>query len=161
MKVSSFIQKLLDKKEVFHRDKKSVLTTYSEIRNNVDRLEDAEKKRIMKRFEQITEHRTRRAEYTLKQYHLGEYFVNQNVIKTYGQKRDKMLNTEDVTEDDFLFRDDDVAEDKEYQYHADKDEAFDIFGADTDDDDAEEEVGFLGKNDEEDDYDMAENGFLD
>ena len=161
LKVSSFIQKLLDKKEVFHRDKKSVLTTYSEIRNNVDRLEDAEKKRIMKRFEQITEHRTRRAEYTLKQYHLGEYFVNQNVIKTYGEKRDKMLNTEDVTEDDFLFRDDDVAEDKEYQYHADKDEAFDIFGADTDDDEAEEDVGFLDKNDEEDDYDMAENGFLD
>lgn len=159
LKVSSFIQKLLDKKEVFNRDKKSILTTYAEIRNNVDRLEDAEKKRMMKRFEQITEHRTRRAEHTMKKYHLGEYFVDQNVIKTYGQKRDKMLNTEDVTEDDFLFREDPVVDDdRDYPYNTD-----DIFGADTDDDDmdAEEEVGFLENNDEEDNYDMAENGFVD
>jgi hypothetical protein len=160
LKVSSFIQKLLDKKEVFHRDKKSFLTTYDEIRNNVDRLEDAEKKRMMKRFEQITEHRTRRAEHTLKQYHLGEYFVNQNVIKTYGEKRDKMLNTEDVTEDDFLFREEgDVVEENEYAYNNQND----IFGPDTDDEDmdAEEHVGFLQRDDEEDYYDMAENGFQD
>ena len=160
LKVCSFIQKLLDKKEVFNRDKKSFLTTYSEIRNNVDRLEEAEKKRIMKRFEQITEHKTRRAEHTLKQYHLGEYFVNQNVIKTYGEKRDKMLNTEDVTEDDFLFREDAIEENQEYQYN----EANDIFGADTDDDDdidADEKVGFMARNEEEDYYDMAENGLID
>jgi len=158
LKVSSFIQKLLDKKEVFNRDKKSFLTTYREIRNNVDRLEEAEKKRIMKRFEQITEHRTRRAEHTLKQYHLGEYFVNQHVIKTYGEKRDKMLNTEDVTEDDFLFRDDAVENENEYEYNNN-----DIFGADTDDDelDAEENVVFLERDDEEDYYDMAENAFHD
>jgi len=157
LKVSSFIQKLLNKKEVFNRDKNSVLTTYAEIRNNVDRLEDAEKKRIMKRFEQISEHRTRRAEYTIKKYHLGDYFVDQNVIKTYGNKRDKMLNTEDVTEDDFLFRED-SAEDKDYHYNLDKEEMQTIFGADTDDDiEAEEEVGFLENNDEEDNYDMAEN----
>ena len=119
LKVSKFIQKLLDQKEVFNRDKKSYLTTYDEIRNNVDRLEDAEKKRIMKRFEMISEHRTRRAEHTLKKYHLGDYYVDQNVIKTYGTKRDKMLNTEDVTEDDFLFRDGDgdVDQEKDYQYN--------------------------------------------
>ena len=161
LKVSSFIQKLLDKKEVFNRDKKSYLTTYDEIRNNVDRLEDAEKKRIMKRFEQITEHRTRRAEHTLKKYHLGEYFVDQNVIKTYGDKRDKMLNTEDVTEDDFLFREDGVDE-HAYEYNMGNDEMNDIFGADTDDDlDADEKVGFMKRNDEEDYYDMAENGLTD
>ena len=163
LKMCAFIQKLLEKKEVFNRDKKSFLTTYAEIRNNVDRLEEAEKKRIMKRFEQITEHRTRRAEHTLKKYHLGDYFVDQNVIKTYGNKRDKMLNTEDVTEDDFLYRDDAIEEDNEYQYNNDKDESLDIFGADTDDDDvdAEENVKFLENNDEEDYYDMAENGFTD
>jgi hypothetical protein len=158
LKVSSFIQKLLDKKEVFHRDKKSVLTTYAEIRNNVDRLEDAEKKRIMKRFEQISEHRTRRAEHTLKKYHLGDYYVDQNVIKTYGDKRDKMLNTEDVTEDDFLFREE-VVEDVEQPYHADREELLNIFGEDSDDD--EEEIGFLENNDEDDNYDMAENGYND
>jgi hypothetical protein len=165
LKVSAFIQKLLDRKEVFNRDKKSYLTTYDEIRNNVDRLEDAEKKRIMKRFEMISEHRTRRAEFTLKKYHLGDYYVDQNIIKTYGTKRDKMLNTEDVTEDDFLFRDGEAdAElegEKDHQYN--KEEMLDIFGQDSDDDEdnREEEVGFLGRTEEEDNYDMAENGFND
>jgi hypothetical protein len=164
LKVCSFIQKLLDKKEVFNRDKKSYLTTYGEIRNNVDRLEDAEKKRMMKKFEMISEHRTRRAEHTLKKFHLGEYYVDQNVIKTYGTKRDKMLNTEDATEDDFLYRDDDdVAAVEDYTYN--RTEMQDIFGNDTDDDEfngeEEDEVAFLGNNEEEDNYDMAENGFND
>ena len=38
----------------------------------------------------------------------------------------------------------------------------DIFGPDSDDDeDKEEEVGFLDRAEEEDNYDMAENGFND
>ena len=153
IRINKFIQKLLDTQEYFNRDKKSLFTNYGEIRDNVERLEDAEKKRMMQRFEQISEHRTRRAEQTLKQLHLGEYYVDPKVIKKYGARRDKMLDTEDVTEDDFLFRDFD--EENEIDVNPNEDnnrEMDDIFGEDSD-----EDIGFLGRYDEDDAYDIAEN----
>ena len=105
-----FIQTLLKSKNVFDRDRKTTLFTYKNIRKNVERLEGAEKKRMMDGFKNIKDIKTRRSELLLKKYHLGKFFVDPNVIKKYGKKRDKMLNTEDKTETDFLYGPDEVTE---------------------------------------------------
>ena len=163
MKVMKMIQMLLDKKEIYNRDKKSILLSYDTIRDNVDRLEDAEKIRMMDRFKKIADHKERRAEFSLKKFHIGDFYVNQNVIKTYGKKRDEMLKTEDTTEDDFLFRDDDE-HDYELQEN-DGDSLNDIFGDDTDEDndfdndDDDDEKSFLENVEDEDAYDIAENAY--
>ena len=162
-RVLKFIQALFQTKEMFHRDKSSIVTTYDEIIANVSRLEDAEKIRMMEKFKKITEHRTRRAEKELKKYHLGEYFIDQNVIKRYGHKRNKMLNTEDVTEDDFLFRESGNTEEEEEEEEEDDDEGKpskydDIFGEDSqqEDEDDEEEKYFIKATEDEDAFDMSE-----
>ena len=158
-KVLEFIKVLLATKEVYHRDKVSILTTYEEIRNNVERLEDEEKIRMMERFREIKEHRTRRAEKELKKYHIGEYFIDPKVIKKYGRRRDEMLNTEDITEDDFLFMDETSNEEMEILKSI---EELRENNSDNEDDEDEmfsneEEMEFLGNYAEDDAYDIAEN----
>ena len=104
------MQTLLKGKNVFDRDKKTTIFTYQNIRKNVERLEGAEKKRMMDGFKNIKDIKTRRSELLLKKYHLGKFFVDPKVIKTYGKRRDKMLNTEDKTETDFLYGPNEVTE---------------------------------------------------
>jgi len=110
IRVLKLIQTLLKGKHVFDRDRKTTLFTYKNIRKNVERLEGAEKKRMMDGFKNIQDIKTRRSELLLKKYHLGKFFVDPNVIKKYGKKRDQMLNTEDKTESDFLYGPDEVTE---------------------------------------------------
>jgi len=104
------MQTLLKGKNVYDRDKKTTIFTYQNIRKNVERLEGAEKKRMMDGFKNIKDIKTRRSELLLKKYHLGKFFVDPKVIKTYGKRRDKMLNTEDKTETDFLYGPNEVTE---------------------------------------------------
>ena len=104
------IQTLLKTKNEYDRDRRTTLFTYKNIRKNVERLEGAEKKRMMDGFKNIKDIKTRRSELLLKKYHLGKFFVDPNVIKKYGKKRDQMLNTEDVTEANFLYGPDEVTE---------------------------------------------------
>ena len=162
------IQTLLKGKNIFDRDRKTTLFTYKNIRKNVERLEGAEKKRMMDGFKNIKDIKTRRSELLLKKYHLGKFFVDPNVIKKYGKKRDKMLNTEDITETDFLYGANEVTEDdvedliEDMRY--DVDETLEIlppidFGSDDDDDDDyDDEAQFLQQPVEDDDAnDIAEN----
>ena len=121
---------LLKRTSVFNRDKNSVLWTYANIRKNVDRVKDAEKKKMTDRFKLIKDTRTRHLERDLKRHHIGDYFVDPNILKTYGKKRDQMINTEDVRENDFLFGPQTVEEEVNQLYD-------DIFGNNDDDNDGE------------------------
>ena len=136
---------------------------YEEIRRNVIRLEEAEKIKMMNRFKQIAEHKTRKAEKDLKKYHLDKYYVNQDAINTYGKRRDQMLNTDDLNEKDILFRDEqeflednddteNISDNRDFIYGQEENETID-WG-----DDEEDDVHFLQHNHEDDDhYDIAEN----
>lgn len=162
---------MIQKKYSTERNK-SLLTSYEVNRQNEDRLKQMEKVKIMSRFDPKNEpeHRTRRAEKDMKKYHLGKYYINQNVIKNYGKKRDKMLDTDDVHEEDFLLMEkqrDQPVEEQEYL-----EELNDIFGEDLDMDmdipeeetleetgdllDEEEHIAFLRPREDDDNYDIAE-----
>lgn len=156
-KILKFIQLLFDKEELFYRDKNILLVTYEDIRKNVDRLEEDEKINMMSRFDpkNMPEHRTRKAEKELKKYHLGRYYIDQKVINTYGKKRDIMLDTEDIGEDDFLMMNQNISESLE--------EIPDIFNENVnleeEDEDDEEEIEtmpFLQLREDDDNYDIAE-----
>jgi hypothetical protein len=172
-RVLKLIQTLLKSKNVFDRDKKTTLFTYKNIRKNVDRLEGAEKKRMMDGFKNIQDIKTRRSELLLKKYHLGKFFVDPNVIKKYGKKRDKMLNTEDKTESEFLYGPDEVTEedvedlmDEFHNLNID-DDSLEIMNIDLnkeidwdiDDDEEEEDVGRFIREEDDDATDIAENAF--
>ena len=167
------MQTLLKSKNVFDRDRKTTLFTYQNIRKNVERLEGAEKKKMMDGFKNIKDIKTRRSELLLKKYHLGKFFVDPTVIKTYGKKRDKMLNTEDKTETDFLYGPNEVTEE-------DVEDLMDEFGQinfeetletlpkagalynildeyDTDDGEYDDEAHFTTAAEDDDATDMAEN----
>ena len=170
--LQKFLKKLFDTEEIFNRENKSLLTSYEVNRQNEDRLKQMEKVKIMSRFDPKNEpeHRTRRAEKDMKKYHLGKYYINQNVIKNYGKKRDEMLDTDDVHEEDFLLMEkqrDQPVEEQEYL-----EELNDIFGEDLDMDmdipeeetleetgdllDEEEHIAFLRPREDDDNYDIAE-----
>lgn len=158
-KVLKFIQLVFDKQELFYRDKKVLLVTYDDIRKNVDRLEEDEKIRMMSRFDpkNMPEHRTRKAEKELKKYHLGRYYIDQKVINTYGKKRDVMLNTEDVGEDDFLMMDQNISESlEEIQETYNDEENRNLDDDDDDDEDEIEAIPFLQLREDDDNYDIAE-----
>jgi hypothetical protein len=104
MRVFKFVRALLEPRCVYHQDKSYLLQNYDDIRDNVDYFEDEEKTNMMNRFTQNKEHKTRRAEKDLKKFRIGQYFVNQKVINTYGAKRDKMLQTNDMNEEELIFR---------------------------------------------------------
>ena len=171
-RVLKLIQTLLKSKNVFDRDKKTTLFTYKNIRKNVDRLEGAEKKRMMDGFKNIQDIKTRRSELLLKKYHLGKFFVDPNVIKKYGKKRDKMLNTEDKTESEFLYGPDEVTEedvedlmDEFHNLNID-DDSLEIMNIDLNkeidwdiDDDEEEDNGRFIREEDDDATDIAENAF--
>ena len=162
-KLWKFLKQLLQSREMFHRDKTELLLPYEEIRRNVIRLEEAEKIKMMNRFKQIAEHKTRKAEKDLKKYHLDKYYVNQDAINTYGKRRDQMLNTDDLNEKDILFRDEqeflednddteNISDNRDFIYGQEENETID-WG-----DDEEDDVHFLQHNHEDDDhYDIAEN----
>ena len=175
IRVLKLIQTLLKGKNVFDRDRKTTLFTYKNIRKNVERLEGAEKKRMMDGFKNIQDIKTRRSELLLKKYHLGKFFVDPNVIKKYGKKRDQMLNTEDKTESDFLYGPDEVTEedveDLMEEFHnlnieQDSDgESLEIVNVDLnkeidwDIDDDEEDRGDRFLEEDDDAMDIAENAF--
>ena len=166
IKVLSLLQTLFSKEEIFYNDKKKLLLSYDGIRKNVERLEEMEKMKMMSNFDpkNIPEHRTRKAEKELKKYHLGKYYVDQKIINTYGTKRDKMLNTDDIEEQDFIMMD------SELQNNMDTlEEIDDVFGEDSepeldteiqnDDEimsDEEEYVPFIQLREDDDNYDIAE-----
>ena len=183
-KMAKLIHALLSNRNAFHRDKTELLLSYDSIRENNDRHEDDEKIKMTTRFRKILEHRTRRAEKELKNYHLGEYFVDPKVIKTYGRRRDAMLNTRDRRDEDILYRDeegdmdptmvaelaefldnnplleDDIYDDEAREFRElpiarNDDDIFDENG--NIDDDFDENIGFLGNYEEDDNYDIAEN----
>ena len=171
-RVLKLIQTLLKSKNVFDRDRKTTLFTYKNIRKNVERLEGAEKKRMMDGFKNIQDIKTRRSELLLKKYHLGKFFVDPNVIKKYGKKRDQMLNTEDKTESDFLYGPDEVTEedveDLMEEFHnlnIEEGDSLEIMKIGTidlnkeiDDDDDDEDEGDRFLHEEDDDaMDIAEN----
>jgi hypothetical protein len=174
--VWKFVHTLMDSNQMFYRDQTELLLPYSEVQRNVDRLKELEKIKVMARFDpkNVPDHRTRRAEKDLKKFHLGQYYTNQTVINTYGTRRDKMLNTDDLNEKDILYRNDDV-------YDATND-ALDLFGDENelnydtqindnggifedededdegeDDDDYEEEIFMKQRYEDDDNYDIAEN----
>ena len=172
-RVLKLIQTLLKGKNVFDRDKKTTLFTYKNIRKNVDRLEGAEKKRMMDGFKNIQDIKTRRSELLLKKYHLGKFFVDPNVIKKYGKRRDKMLNTEDKTESEFLYGPDEVTEedveDLMEEFHNlniedGDDDSLEVMDIDVDKeidwdiDDEDEDDRFMREEDD-DATDIAENAF--
>jgi hypothetical protein len=172
-RVWKFVQQLMGSKEMFHRDKKELLLPYEEIRRNEDRLKEKEKINIMSRFDprNESEHKVRRAEKDLKKFHLDKYYINQKVIKTYGIRRDKMLNTEDADEEAILFRDllekenTNIAEiDEIFGITEDQHENNDEIYAEIQDenidwgDDEDDHVDFIRNPYEDDDqYDIAEN----
>ena len=176
-RVLKLIQTLLKSKNVFDRDRKTTMFTYKNIRKNVERLEGAEKKRMMDGFKNIQDIKTRRSELLLKKYHLGKFFVDPNVIKKYGKKRDQMLNTEDKTESDFLYGPNEVTEEdvedlmEEFHnmnFEGDSDEdSLEIMNKEVDlnkevdwdiDEDEDDDERFLAVREEDDDAtDIAEN----
>ena len=166
------IQSLLKGKNVLDRDRKTTLFTYKNIRKNVERLEGAEKKRMMDGFKNIKDIKTRRSELLLKKYHLGKFFVDPNIIKKYGKKRDKMLNTEDKTETNFLYGPDEVTEEdvedlmEEFQNLNVEDGSLEVLHQQGNEDDNEfddelddEERFFTVATEDDDSNDIAENAF--
>ena len=168
--LQKFLKTLFDTEEIFNREKKSLLTSYELNRQNEDRLKEMEKVKIMSRFDPKNEpeHRTRRAEKDLKKYHLGTYYINQKVIKNYGKKRDKMLDTDDVHEEDFLLMEkqrQNPIEEQEYLEELneifDQDSDMDIPEQETLDEngdflDGEEHIAFLRPREDDDNYDITE-----
>jgi hypothetical protein len=167
------MQTLLKGKNVFDRDRKTTIFTYQNIRKNVERLEGAEKKRMMDGFKNIKDIKTRRSELLLKKYHLGKFFVDPTVIKTYGKRRDKMLNTEDKTETDFLYGPNEVTEEDvedlmdefgqmnfeetlEIPQKAD-DGFYNVLDEYDEDDEYDDEAHFTTAGEDDDANDMAEN----
>lgn len=158
-----FIQTLLETRNSFNRDKQTTLFTYEKIRKNVERVEADEKKKMMDRFKNIKDIKTRRAELLLKKYHLGKFFVDPKVIKTYGKRRDEMLNTDDSTEDNFLFGTDEITEDDVQDLIEEMNENLyndttaqeEIDWGDSD----EEEATFLPHVEDDDANDIAENAY--
>lgn len=162
-KVLKLIRILLQSDSVFQKDKQVVLLTYKDIRKNIDRVEEEEKKKMMGIFEDIKDIKERRTELLLKKFHLGKFFIDPKVIKKYGKRRDKMLDTEDETEADFLFGDTDGDDLVEQLANMDI-EDHNVFTSleeidELEDEDADEEIGFLENHDEEDVYDIAENAY--
>ena len=179
MRVFKFVRALLETRCVYHQDKSYLLQNYDDIRDNVDYFEDEEKTNMMNRFTQNKEHKTRRAEKDLKKFRIGQYFVNQKVINTYGAKRDKMLQTNDMNEEELIFREKrsttdiaDMFENEDEYAEAIRDlleesiqeNDLDENGEDDLEDDldengeeAEEVNRFLRKYEDEDYYDIAEN----
>ena len=178
-RVFKFVRALLETKGAYHQDKSYLLQTYNDIRDNVDYFEDEEKTNMMNRFAQNKEHKTRRAEKELKKHRLGQYFVNQKVINTYGKKRDNMLQTKDMNEEDLIFRKKSTANnfsdmfENEEEYAEMVQELLEdslkendedaILGENEDSDtedlgESEEDMNrFLRKYEDEDYYDIAEN----
>lgn len=114
-KVLSFIQSLLDLEGEFVTNKSNFVFNYKDIEKNVERVEEKEKIRHMSVFAKIKDNKTRRAERDLEKYHLGRFFTDPKVIKQYGNRRNKMLDTVD-TEEDFILKDymDSNEDDSEY-----------------------------------------------
>lgn len=102
-----FIRELMRRQDsnLFYRDKMALSVSYEKIKADIARVEDNEKINMMKRFRKIQDHSERRAEKDLMKYHLDNYYIDPNVIKTYSRRRDNMLQTTDSTENDFLFMD--------------------------------------------------------
>lgn len=168
-----FIQTLLHTKNAYDKERKTTLFSYESIRKNLERLEAAEKKRMMDRFKNIKDIKTRRSELLLKKYHLGKFFVDPKVIKKYGKLRDKMIDTEDKTETDFLFGTDNIlAEDEDEEGSDEMAEGMsfpfdpfhgDVEGMNMEQDDEEfydDEAQFMQQQEEDDDAnDIAENAY--
>lgn len=166
-----FIQTLLQTKNAYDKERKTTLFSYESIRKNVERLEAAEKKRMMDRFKNIKDIKTRRSELLLKKYHLGKFFVDPKVIKKYGKLRDKMIDTEDKTETDFLFGSDNVLIEEEDEdtssvpfdpFHVNDGDLEEINKTDeeADEDFYDDEAQFIQQQEEDDDAnDIAENAY--
>ena len=159
-----FIQTLLQTRNVFDRDRRTTLFSYESIRKNIERVEAEEKKNIMDRFKNIKDIKTRRAELLLKKYQLGKFFVDPKVIKTYGRRRDKMLDTDDLNEEAFLFGPDetteedvqDLIEEMNEDIYMDNEVNPDINWGDSDDEDG---PTFLRQMEDDDANDIAENAY--
>ena len=159
-----FIQTLLQTRNVFDRDRRTTLFSYESIRRNTERVEAEEKKKMMDRFKNIKDIKTRRAELMLKKYHLGKFYVDPKVIKTYGRRRDKMLDTDDLNEEAFLFGTDETTEDDvqdlieemNEDIYMDNEVNPDINWGDSDDEDG---PTFLRQMEDDDANDIAENAY--
>jgi hypothetical protein len=164
-RLKDFLFALFNDKVVFERDKVELLIQYDDIKKNTIRLEELEKIRMMKHFSKIKDHKERSTEKTLKKFHLGRFYTNQKIIKKYGYKRDKMLNTEDVNEkellydekyddvDDIVFENDDenieYNEDSEYDEFVNEEDILNNLEGNID----------WGDSEDDDTYDMTENAF--
>lgn len=168
-KLKDFLFTLFDDKVVFERDKVELLVQYDDIKKNTIRLEELEKIRMMKHFSTIKDHKERATEKTLKKFHLGRFYTDQKIIKKYGYKRDKMLNTEDVNEkellydnnyddvDDIIFDDDD---DDDYDEFINEEEILNNLEGNIDwGDNDEEDNDFLQRYEDDDMYDITERAF--
>ena len=159
-----FMNVLLEKRNVFDRDRRTMLFSYESIRKNTERVEAEEKKKMMDRFKNIKDIKTRRAELMLKKYHLGKFYVDPKVIKTYGRRRDKMLDTEDLNEEAFLFGIDEITEDDvedlieemNEDIYMDNEMNPDVNWGDSDDEDG---PTFLRPMEDDDANDIAENAY--
>ena len=167
-RILEFMTVLLGKENMFHRDKSSLLILYDKIPSITERLEENEKNKMTKRFSDIKDNKARKSEKELKKYHIGKYYVNQKTINTYSKKRDAMLNTEDVEENDLIYFDEydlieDVLEEEKEElnnsYLGNDDLLNENEGEKNifDDESDEDDLFLIDRLEDEDMYDIAEN----